>query len=272
MLLDSKGLMVHSIKQFGDYYVVNYKNNRDKFVSLVGKDFKEIMRIFAPHSSDYFFPYSYIYGDLFYFFKNSKTLEIYSLDGNKVDSIIIENEKLKEEIFDCIQFNGDSLYIHDNELFVYYFGSHVCPSRVAVNDEKAALNVAKDLERIYYFVLKYSLDFDVIKKDVTVGGDFTYDRKFDEDGKEYVELNINPTNGYSVDKIIVTDVNGKEIEVINNKFYMPLSDVNVEVKFTNGEYIPIPDTFLSRSLTLSIIGLVLVGLGIYTFNYVRKVD
>ena len=56
---------------------------------------------------------------------------------------------------------------------------------------------------------------------------------------------------------------------------MPMTDVKVEVKYVNGEYLPIPDTFLSKSLTLIIIGLVLVGLGIYTINYVRgesKVD
>ena len=43
------------------------------------------------------------------------------------------------------------------------------------------------------------------------------------------------------------------IEVTNNKFIMPMSDVKVEVKYVKGEYLPIPDTFLSRSVSLILI-------------------
>ena len=91
-----------------------------------------------------------------------------------------------------------------------------------------------------------------------------------DDGKSYVELKVTPKDGYSVEEIIVTDINGERIEVTDNKFFMPGSDVKIEVKYVQGEYLPIPDTFLSKSLTLIIIGLILVGLGIYTINYVRQ--
>ncbi|MBQ8534519.1 MAG: hypothetical protein IJ463_02415, partial [Bacilli bacterium] len=74
----------------------------------------------------------------------------------------------------------------------------------------------------------------------------------------------------SVEEIIVTDANGERIEVTNNKFYRPLNDVKIEVKYVKGEYLPIPDTFLGKSVSLIIIGLVLVSLGFYTINYVRQ--
>ena len=51
---------------------------------------------------------------------------------------------------------------------------------------------------------------------------------------------------------------------------MPSSDVKVEVKYVNGEYLPIPDTFLGKSTTLILIGLILVSLGVYTINYVKN--
>ena len=49
-----------------------------------------------------------------------------------------------------------------------------------------------------------------------------------------------------------------------------MSDVKVEVKYEYGEYVPIPDTFLGKSVTLIFIGLILVSLGLYTINYVRQ--
>ena len=117
--------------------------------------------------------------------------------------------------------------------------------------------------------MAYNLDFDIEKVNST-NGDFTYESKVDEDGRSYVELKIEPKKGYSVKEIIVTDVNGNKIEVTNNKFYMPLNDVKVEVKYEYGEYVPIPDTFLGKSVTLIFIGLILVSLGLYTINYVRQ--
>ena len=51
---------------------------------------------------------------------------------------------------------------------------------------------------------------------------------------------------------------------------MPSSDVKIEVKYKGGEYVPIPDTFMSNSLKVSFIGLILVGLGFYTINYVKR--
>ena len=71
-------------------------------------------------------------------------------------------------------------------------------------------------------------------------------------------------------EIIVTDINGNRIDVTNNKFYKPMNDVRVEVKYVQGEYLPIPDTFLGKSITLILIGLILIGLGLYTVNYVKR--
>ena len=49
-----------------------------------------------------------------------------------------------------------------------------------------------------------------------------------------------------------------------------MNDVRVEVKYIQGEYLPIPDTGLSKSITLILIGAILIGLGLYTFNFVRQ--
>ena len=115
----------------------------------------------------------------------------------------------------------------------------------------------------------YSLIYDVDKVNSS-SGDFTYEEVTGDDGNVYVELDIKPATGYTVKEIIVTDVNGNKIEVTDNKFIKPMNDVKVEVKYVYGEYLPIPDTFLGKSITLILIGLVLISLGIYTINYVRQ--
>ena len=52
---------------------------------------------------------------------------------------------------------------------------------------------------------------------------------------------------------------------------MPDSDVKIEVKYkTLEEYVAVPDTFLGRSITLIFIGFILIGLGVYTVNYVKN--
>ena len=115
----------------------------------------------------------------------------------------------------------------------------------------------------------YSLIYDVDKVNSS-SGDFTYEEVTGDDGNVYVELDIKPATGYTVKEIIVTDVNGNKIEVTDNKFIKPMNDVKVEVKYVYGEYLPIPDTFLGKSVSLIIIGLILVGLGSYTINYVKN--
>ena len=94
-------------------------------------------------------------------------------------------------------------------------------------------------------------------------GEVTYETKVDEDGRSYVELKVVPKDGYSVEEIIVTDANGNRIEVIDNKFYIPVSDIKVEVKYVNGEYLPIPDTFLGINPMIIILSILLIIYGAY---------
>lgn len=212
---------------------------------------------------------AYLYDGLIYFASDNDVIDIYKLDGTKVDSITFEDSNINNSEDDdiCGTLMPYDMVVKDNELLVAYeaFG---CNGRLEVND---ANDLGTYLEYIDRYFIKFKLKYDVetVESDY---GKFTYEEVLDEDGKSYVELKIVPKDGYSVEEIIVTDINGIKIEVTNNRFYKPMNDVKIEIKYTNGEYLPIPDTFLGKSITLSIIGLILVGLGIYTFNYVRKVD
>ena len=66
-----------------------------------------------------------------------------------------------------------------------------------------------------------------------------------------------PTNGH--------------LDIINRTYKIfDQIDVVVSVTYKVGEYLPIPDTGLSQSITIILIGLILISLGAYTINYVRQ--
>ena len=153
-----------------------------------------------------------------------------------------------------------------NNEFIILYEYNPCDQRVNLTDANDFTNVT---QIPYYITLKYSINYEV-EKVISSNGDFTYENKVDEDGKSYVELKIEPKKGYSVKEIIVTDLNGNKIEVTDNKFYMPLNDVKVEVKYIEGEYLPIPNTALSQNISFILIGLILIGLGSYTMKFVKR--
>ena len=265
---------VLDIDEFNNYYVVSYYDaNYNYIISVIDEELNIILNF----EYDYleYKPVIYIYDNLIYVKKTNKSIDVYKLDGTNIQTLYISHELIDEYDNDdyCEYLDFSYMVIVDNKLYLPYMNTIFgCDKRYNFTDANEFVKVEIAVPDV--LTLKYNLDFDVEKVESS-NGEFTYEVKEDEDGKSYVELKITPKDGYSVKEIIVTDINGDRIEVTNNKFYKPLNDVKIEVKYVEGEYLPIPDTFLSKSLTLIIIGLVLVGLGIYTVNYVRndkKVD
>ena len=263
---------VYYIEIFDDYYVMYYyDSDRDaEYAAVLDGEYNKILSL---KQGDFYYS-PYVHDNLIYVAVDNVTINIYSNDGNKLDSIKVNHPAIYEEGYDtCDGYSYDGIYITGNELFLNY-SYKLCPCRIIMRNERDVIddNVSADIAR--YISLKYTLEYD-IETIPSRDGEFTYETKIDEDGRSYVELKVAPKDGYSVEEIIVTDANGERIEVTNNKFYRPLNDVKIEVKYVKGEYLPIPDTFLGKSVNLIIIGLVLVGLGFYTISYVRgdsKVD
>ena len=264
----SDGYSVYSIEMEYNYYNVYaigidddsqrmlriYNDNLDLIYEKKYDDFE--MRYIARYYDNKVYEMS---GDL--------KLNVYDLNNKLLFSNNIYKELSK--IYEDYDFILENFNVKNNNLFVQ--SAYFLPKGM----NKATINrYPSDLDngssaRYQFFVAKFKLEYDVEAVNSN-NGEFTYESKIDEYDREYIELKITPNKGYVIDKIIVTDVNGKEIEVTDNKFYMPSSDVKVEVKYVNGEYLPIPDTFLGKSTTLILIGLILVSLGVYTINYVKN--
>ena len=265
---DDLDCRVLDIEQFDNYFVVVYYNeDYDSIVSIIDDKFNVILNF----EYEYFEyePIVYIYDNLIYVKKDNKTIEVYKLDGTKADTLYISHELIERYDNDNYPYYLDfkTMYIVNNSLYLTYDKScYNCVERFYSIDVS---DLVKSREAERPMTLKYELDYDV-NVVFSSNGEFTYENKVDEDGKSYVELKITPNEGYSVKEIIVTDINGNRIDVTNNKFYKPMNDVRVEVKYVQGEYLPIPDTFLGKSITLILIGLILIGLGLYTVNYVKR--
>ena len=269
--LKNEGYLVGNIIKSDDYYIASYytyDQTNGFFNDYIGFYDNSLKEMFNHDFGEIYFDasYIYIYDGLIYFFFDNLTIDVYKLDGTKYDTIYLEHDVIKKES-GCNNFGLYRVLIENNEMFLHYKFDG-CPSRISVNDASEIENIAK-IDSYDAVVLKYSINYEVEKVNSS-NGDFTYENKVDEDGKSYVELKIEPKDGYSVKEIIVTDLNGNKIEVIDNKFYMPLNDVKVEVKYIEGEYLPIPNTSLSQNLSFILIGIILIGLGSYTMKFVKR--
>ena len=256
------------INEYDGYFVVEYYNSDSErsFISVFDSQFEEILKFETEYKNDVTI---YIHDKLIYVMENNEQLDLYKLDGTKIQTLRVSHALIDENIDGeyCTYIDPVDINIINNNLYITYFRTRGgCGKRLTLTDVE---EYSKLISRPTTFTLKYNIDFDV-EAVSSSDGEFTYEEVVSDDGKSYVELKVTPKDGYSVEEIIVTDINGDRIEVTNNKFLKPLHDVKVEVKYVKGEYLPIPDTFLGKSVSLIIIGLILVSLGFYTINYVRQ--
>ena len=251
------GIEVWDIVIEEDLFLVNgYNSTSDKFFAFVYDEDGELLL----EENGMYNSMFRVFGNKIYLISESAKVEIFDLECELLETFDIYNE-LDKLCRDC-EFNLENFSVDSNNLIVQY--SYMLPrSSNIVNDTVG-------YQRADFFVAKFKLEYD-LELESSKNGSFSAEKKIDELDREYVELKITPNKGFEVEKIIVTDLEGNQIEVIDNKFYMPNSDVNIEVQFRSiGEYVPIPDTFLGRNLTIIFIGLILIGLGVYTVNYVKN--
>ncbi len=263
-------IYIYRIDVFENIIVLHYEDEEENykdFISIYDKEYNLIKKIDLGNYSE--FEMVKEIDGIIYYVSSNKEIVTYKLDGSILDTLVVNSDWLDEDKWDyCGTYEISTLDALNNKLFVVYDFKRCPPSRIVMPDD-SALNNAADMELPAGFTQVYSLEYDVEKINSS-NGDFTYDLKIDEDGKSYVELKVTPKDGYVVDKIIVTDINGNKIDVTDNKFYKPMNDVKIEVQYKVGEYLPIPDTGLGKSITVILIGLVLISLGFYTINYGRQ--
>ena len=253
---------IANIREYNGYYIVCYYDESNDFVSIMDENYKIIKTFESSEAYDYVY---YAYDKLIYVLKNSTDLEIYKTDGSLYQTFKIDSDKFDNNT-NCNGMFPIKMIIEDSRLFVIYAYSNNCEQRIVGDDIK---DYTFGMKNDSFLTIVYDLNFDIEKVESS-NGEFTYESKIDEDGKEYIELKITPKEGYSIENIIVTDASGNKIEVNNNRFYKPLNDVKIEVTYINGEYVPIPNTALNSNVTFILISVILIGLGLYVMNFVKR--
>ncbi len=81
-----------------------------------------------------------------------------------------------------------------------------------------------------------------------------------------VTIKATPGEGYKIDKITVTDKFGNNIEVVDNKFIMPASDVTIKVVFTNA---PV-DNPKTGIMNYAGVFISLIVFGIVGYRYIKS--
>ena len=263
------GYYVENIYVDEGYYISYYGNDTHFFVEIYNNNGNSI---FKSEVIGNYHSIAHINNGNIYIIEEKDTIKIYSLDSKLLDTFNISS-KLESLYPDDDFYLRDFQVNNNNIMLLYDHEYHVDRSEVS---ETSKNNRIKDLfdkaksRQAQFLFLKYRIENDMTLATDKTGGRYTAERKIDEFDREYVELNITTIDGYVVDTIKVVDAYGNEIEVTDNKFYMPGSDVIVSVTYKVGEYLPIPDTGLSQSITIILIGLILISLGAYTINYVRQ--
>ena len=267
--LVNAGYEVENIYVDEGYYVTYYGNDTHFFVEIYNNNGNSIFK--TEKNGDYDI-IAHVNNNNIYVIEEEDTIKVYGLDGELLNTFNISSKL--ESLYPNDEFYLWDFQVNNNNIMLLYDHEyHVDRSEVS---ETSKNNRIKDLfdkaksRQAQFLFLKYRIENDMTLATDKTGGRYTAERKIDEFDREYVELNITTIDGYVVDTIKVVDAYGNEIEVTDNKFYMPGSDVIVSVTYKVGEYLPIPDTGLSQSITIILIGLILISLGAYTINYVRQ--
>ena len=162
----------------------------------------------------------------------------YDLDGNVVwQKLHDENDTHLMTITENYNNNGN-------------FNGYMIAGRVFAESVPDTCNLKE------YF-LKYTYSELKIKTTVSKGGSLVVDNRALPG--EVVRINVTPDEGYVIEKITVLDSDGKEIEIKDNSFTMPLGEVSVNVTFAR----------LSNPQTAAVgytIVLIVLIIGIATFT------
>ncbi len=261
--ITDEGCFVYMIYEQNNHYITYFADeNSDVYVRVYDN---KANKIFEYKVNDYYYVLARVVDNKIYLIEDEHILKIYDLTGKLLESFDILNQLTSlynNHDFYLMDFqisNNNVMFFFDHD--VHYDSSSTNYASVKDYYNEIFSNIVKGRAPSYLF-LKYRLTNDIELKDSTNGG-FSVEKKIDEYDREIVVLNITPDNGYMIDKIIVTDSNGNNIEVKDNKFIMPVADVKVDVQFKQGEYVPIPDTFSGLSTFAIIFGIILLICGSY---------
>ncbi len=190
---------------------------------------------------------------------------IYDLDGKVVQTI-----KSKYDGYQFLASTTNGFLVTDIEATnqCYYYDNVSTQNQLngiaTINDDPDYCKVVLTTE---HYALPYNINVDLDGEAEVKANEQSFAGK-----KETIE--VIPKEGYKVDSIIVTDAEGNVLEVEDNAFTMPASDVNVAIKIVEIEEEieepPVIENPNTNAFSITGIAIVTVGLGIVGIRYFKK--
>lgn len=185
----------------------------------------------------------------------------------EIISIIYTNKNLNDDInntpINTSEFSG--LYVGDVELFAeendlnlfVHVAAESCPRS---NEIDISPDRCGDGDIV---MQKYTPIFSIDKK---IDGNGTIEVIEQSKSGDKITYKITPKDGYKLDKIVIKDSNGNIIEVKDNEFIMPSSNVSIEAIFVVDNPNTSTNIYISISILLLIIGILTIK------KYKTKID
>lgn len=238
--------------------------NETSIINNILKQNSEISDSFSLQVVDGGYFASYIIDDEYYygFFDNDFNLKLnldYDMPAYSVNNYILQIDYKKKMLLLYDKEGGfqSSLALPDEFEYQEYFINYC-------SDNYFAFFLITDSSKVMYVPYYNSLLLLEIKNEISTKNDGNGDVVSNKDKAgvgEEVYITIHPNEGYYLKSLTVVDVYGNKIEVVDNKFIMPNSDVTIDVTFEKVE--GNPDT--ADIIFISIVALVACGV-VYFVN------
>ena len=198
---------------------------------------------------------------------NSSDVVIYNLDGKLVQTI-----KSKDNGYYFLSATPKGFIVTDTRVTDEY-GYYPTYRSLKQNKANEIMQINDDDDPDYYKVASttehYAFPYDITVK-VEGEGEVKANEKSFAGDKETFE--IIPKEGHKVESVTVTDTEGNIIDVEDNTFIMPASDVTIDVKIVEEVIEEAPVIENPNTNAFPIVGLVIlaVGLGYLVYKNYKK--
>ena len=255
--------------QNGYLSIIYYDENEDKYgVTIFDKDME---LVFDDLVSSISIPHFLFRNDFFYIFENILVSEE-DEDGNPVTQLMMYEYNYKGEKngeFDLTMSSDSELRFDGNlirwgrEIYNvvptddgFLITTHTVVSLKAMDP---TINEDDVINGTMPTIQKYSFVYNVETKE-NDNGTILVDKTISKTGEEITYV-VEPKKGFRLDKVIITDEAGNVIEIKDNKFTMPSSNVIIEAVFV----VDNPNTGVFISIGASLL-FIIAAVGIVVLN------
>lgn len=245
----SKQTITDILKKDNNYYITSmtYKeDNLSSSLKLVNENFNNIWQV--EYSNE--IPVKILtYEDYLFILSINPTNKVYNLKVYNKDYKFIKEESINISDSNAIPI---SLILNNQNLII--------KSVIYTGEELLTLNMNEKLPKI--ILNKYNINIFNIR--TIIKGEGAIDIKDNAISGEEVSYEVVVKDGYKLDKLLISDINGNNISSNNNTFIMPNSNVTITAFFTPKN--PNTEDNINYLISLLVISITILILSLHKYK------